>query len=150
MAKVDETGRRVPMDTVPSWVAPAFAFAAIVAVPWIVYLAFTLPHTERVYDRTAWVGFDIGLVIMLGWTAFLAWRGQPKVALTATATATMLVVDAWFDVLTSRSGADRVTALALSVVEIGLAIVCVWIAFHAASVVRTRIADLLHRPDPSD
>lgn len=145
-----ERQRNLPMRTAPRWVAPGFAFAAIVTVPWIVYLAFSLPRTERVHERAAWVGFDIGLVIMLGLTAFLAWRGRPKVALAATATATMLVVDAWFDVLTSRSGTDQAMALALSVVEIGLAIVCVWIALHAVSVVRTEITELLRRPAARD
>ena len=62
----------------------------------------------------------------------------------------MLVVDAWFDVLTSRRGADQLMALALAVVEIGLAVVCVWIAFHAVSVVRTEIADLLRRAENAE
>ena len=148
MAKPGQTGRNATMHAVPSWVAPTFAFCAVVTVPWIVYLAITLPHSQRVHDRTAWVGFDIGLVIMLSLTAFLAWRGQPKVALAAIATATMLVVDAWFDVLTSQRGSAQLMAVVLAVVEIGLAIVCVWIAFHAAAVVRTRMADLLRRAAP--
>jgi hypothetical protein len=130
------------MRPVPGWVAPGFAIAAIATVPWIAYLALTLPQTVRLYDRTAWIGFDVGLVIMLSLTAFLAWRGQLRVALAAIATATMLVVDAWFDVLTSKHGADLVTALVLAVVELSIAAVCVWIALHAASVVRARIADL--------
>jgi hypothetical protein len=139
MAKVDE---QVDERAVPRWVAPAFALSAAAIVPWIVYLALSLPHTIRVHDRTAWVGFDIGLVGMLALTAFLAWRGQPRVALAATATATMLVVDAWFDVWTSQRGADRDLALVMTFVEVGLAAVCTWLALHAATVVRRRIAAL--------
>ncbi|HKD96194.1 MAG TPA: hypothetical protein VKB69_01210 [Micromonosporaceae bacterium] len=128
----------------PRWVGPVFAAAAAATVPWVVYLAMSLPRTVRLHDRTAWVGFDILLVLMLGITAFLAWRGRPQVALAATATATMLTVDAWFDVLTS-DGVDRVVAAALAVVELALAGVCLWIALHAGTVIARRIAALAHR-----
>jgi hypothetical protein len=126
-------------------VAPSFALLAILLVPWIGYLAVSLPGTARVHDRTAWVGFDIMLMLMLAVTAFLAWRGNARVALAATATATMLIVDAWFDVFTSPRGTDLVQALLLSIIELSLAGVCLWIALHAASVVRTQIRALLRR-----
>jgi hypothetical protein len=132
----------------PRWVAPVFAVLAAVTVPWVVYLGTSLPRTVRLHDRTAWVGFDILLVIMLGLTAYLAWRGRPRVALAATATATMLVVDAWFDVLTSRDGMDRAVAIGMAVIELTLAVVCAWIALHAGTVVRRRVAALARRhPD---
>jgi len=135
--------RRQRLRPVPQWVAPAFALFAVLLLPWIGYLAATLPYTARVHDRTAWVGFDIALMIMLALTAFLAWRGIAKVLLAATATATMLVVDAWFDVMTSRRGRELDQALLLAVVELTLAGVCLWIALHAASVVRTHIRELI-------
>jgi hypothetical protein len=141
----EQRDQQAPIRPVPGWVAPAFAVFAILLVPWIGYLAVTLPYTTRVHDRTAWVGFDILLMLMLAVTAFLAWRGVARVALAATATATMLVVDAWFDVFTARGGADLVQALVLSVVELSLAGVCMWIALHAASVVRTQIRALVRR-----
>ncbi len=112
-------GRRTAQTTqpanrtnpVPRWVAPGFALAAVCTVPWVVFLAASLPATSRVNDRLAWVGFDVGEVVMLAVTAYLAWRGKAKVALAATALATMLVVDAWFDVNTSTAGEDRDIAL---------------------------------------
>jgi len=130
---------------VPWWVAPGFALAAVFTVPWVVFLGATLPGSVKVNDRLAWVGFDAALVIMLGVTAYLAWRGRPKVALAATALATMLVVDAWFDVNTSPAGIERKIALGLAVVEVALAGVCLWIALHAATVVRRRLEDLARR-----
>jgi hypothetical protein len=133
------------LRTAPAWVAPLFATAAVVIVPWIVYLAVSLPRTVRVHDRAAWVGFDIGLVLILGVTAYLAWRGRPRVALAAVATSTMLVVDAWFDVLTSRDGLDRVVAVGMSLVELTLAAICLWIAMHATEVVRRRMQALARR-----
>jgi hypothetical protein len=137
---------REPDDrTVPRWVAPAFLVAVLVILPWTGYLAATLPRTARIYDRTAWVGFDIALAILLGLTSLLAWRGRPRVALAAVATATMLVMDAWFDVLTSRRGIDRDVAIAMAVAELTLAGICLWIAFHAAAVTRRRYQYLERR-----
>jgi hypothetical protein len=132
-------------NPVPRWVAPGFALAAVCTVPWVVFLATSLPATSRVNDRLAWVGFDIGEVVMLVITAYLAWRGKPTVALAATALATMLVVDAWFDVNTSTAGAERDIALGFAVLEVSLAAVSLWIAFHAAAVARRRIGDLARR-----
>lgn len=114
-------------------------------VPWVVFLAASLPASSRVNDRLAWVGFDVAEVVMLAVTAYLAWRGKAKVALAATALATMLVVDAWFDVNTSTAGEERDMALGFAVLEVSLAAVSLWIAFHAASVARRRVEDLARR-----
>jgi hypothetical protein len=129
----------------PSWVAPAFAGFALFLVPWIGYLAVTLPHAARAYERLPWVGFDIGLMTGLAATAILAWRGSVRVAFAATVTATLLVTDAWFDVTTSIRTSDVISALAMSVVELSLAAVCIWIAYHADRVLRTNIRHLLRR-----
>jgi len=134
---------------VPTWVAPAFAVFAALTVPWVVVLAMTLPrHAVAYHFRGAWVGFDIGLVVLLAATAYQAWQGRARVAIAATATATMLVVDAWFDVLTSAPGPDKVTAMLLAaLVELPLAALCVWLALHAEQVVRARIVALARRAD---
>jgi hypothetical protein len=130
---------------VPAWVAPAFAGLAGALVPWIGYLALSLPVTARAYDRLPWVGFDIGLMAILALTAIWAWRGSVRVAFAATASATMLIVDAWFDVTTSIRSVDVVQALATAVVEVSLAGVCLWIAHHAEFVARTAVRQLLRR-----
>jgi hypothetical protein len=129
----------------PRWVAPTFALIAVLLVPWIGFLAVTLPPVQQAYARVPWVGFDIGLMVMLGLTAVLAWRGTPRVAGAATATATLLVVDAWFDVTTSLRHLDRLQAAVMAIFELALAVVCVWLARHAESVLRTSIRDLLRR-----
>jgi hypothetical protein len=129
--------------SVPRWAAPTFAVLAIVLVPWIGVLAVTLPPVQQSYARVPWVGFDIALMMMLATTAVLAWRGTPRVAGAAIATATLLVVDAWFDVTTSLPSVDRIEAAAMAVVELALAGVCLWLARHAELVLRTNIGDLL-------
>ena len=87
---------------VSRWVAPAFILCSVVLIPWIVYLAFSLParETSHHYDA-AWVGFDVFELIALGATGYLALRRSRYLALASSSAATLLVCDAWFDVLTS-------------------------------------------------
>jgi hypothetical protein len=89
--------------------------AVVVLVPWIVYLAVTLPrrYVADNWDVT-WVGFDILLLAMLLATGLLALLGRQLVSLTAFATGILLVCDAWFDVLTSHGG-DRAASVASAV-----------------------------------
>ena len=89
-----------------------YTAAGVVLLPWIVYLAVTLPR--RQYDRhyrAAWVGFDLILVFAISRTAYMAFRFDPRVQFPATATAVLLFVDAWFDVTTSSVN-ERILSLA--------------------------------------
>ena len=93
-------------------IARLYLVVAAVLVPWTIYLAVSLPTRNlEHYYRLAWVGFDVFLVAVIALTALFAYRVDPRVQLPATATATLLVVDAWFDILTS---ADR-RSLAIAV-----------------------------------
>jgi hypothetical protein len=135
------------VKTVPSWVGPAFAILALGTVPWVIFLAVTLPrHATFAHYRGVWVGFDTALVIVLALTGFLAWRARPQVALASTAAATMLLVDAWFDVMTTPRGHGWLLSLALAVlVELPLAAICLWIALHASVVIEHRVIRLARR-----
>jgi len=135
------------VKTVPWWVGPAFAILALGTVPWVIFLAVTLPrHATFAHYRGVWVGFDAALVAVLALTGFLAWRGRPRVALASTAAATMLLVDAWFDVMTTPRGHGWFMSLALAVlVELPLAAICMWIALHAAVVIENRVVLLSRR-----
>ena len=125
---------------VPRWVAPAFGVFGLGTIIWTVYLAATLPqHTHTRHYRLAWVGFDVGLALLLIVTAWLAWRGNRHVGMTATSTATVLVVDAWFDVVTSPR-ADLTSAILEAVLaELPLALLCLWIALHVDRVIESRL-----------
>ena len=83
------------------WAGPLFALFSLILLPWTVYLGETLPSRQLSpnYD-TAWAGFDVILVMALASTAYFALRRSRYLSTAATATATLLVVDAWFDVLT--------------------------------------------------
>ncbi len=129
-----------PQRLVPGWVTAGFAVFAVGLIPWVGYLAATLPKSARLYDRVPWVGFDLALMVLLAVTAVLSWLGSPRVALAATATATLLLVDSWFDVTTSVRASDVDAALATSTVEVSLAGLCIWVAHHADSVVSRVVA----------
>ena len=123
--------------TAPRWVAPLFAAGALVLVPWIVYLGLALPErsTDQHYNL-AWVGFDVLLLFAMTRTALLAWKGRRQVQLPAAATATLLLVDAWFDVLTSDGAWALTQALLLAfLLELPIAFLAVWIARNVDKVV---------------
>ena len=135
------------VKTVPWWVGPAFALLALGTVPWVVFLAVTLPrHATFAHYRGVWVGFDTALVVVLAMTAWMAWRGRPYVALSSTAAATKLAVDAWFDVMTTPRGHGLFLSWLLAVlVELPLAGICLWIALHAEMVIENRVVLLSRR-----
>ncbi|MDQ2750619.1 MAG: hypothetical protein M3Y44_14015 [Actinomycetota bacterium] len=98
------------------------ACASLILVPWIAFLPAVLPATHAVsHWRQVWVGFDITLAIMLACTAWLAIRRRQIVVLVAFVTGTLLLCDAWFDLMTAASGWDRVLSIGSSVLEVSLA-----------------------------
>ncbi len=109
---------------------------AIGLVPWTLWLTFSLPsrHLTDHYDL-AWVGFDIGLATALALTAKATIRRSPWVVPLAAATGTMLLCDAWFDVVTSRGGGERAEALFEAfLAELPLAVLCSFIVYDAERV----------------
>ncbi|TML15718.1 MAG: hypothetical protein E6G33_07400 [Actinobacteria bacterium] len=128
MAKAEER-----MDLVPRWVA--LLLTAIVAglVVWTLYLTYALP-ARHVTDhwRIAWAGFDLGLALALATTALGVAREAQWVDATAAVSATLLVTDAWFDIVLADPGGERVEAIVLAAIgEIPLALFCVWIVLNA-------------------
>src|SRR2546423_10499762 len=96
----------------PRWVAPLFGLAALLLVPWIVLLVYLLPSAQQAsHWDIAWAGFDVGLALVLSGVALAAWRRSPWLEGAATAAATLLFVDAWFDVLTSSTRPELIVAL---------------------------------------
>jgi hypothetical protein len=122
----------------------------VVLIPWTVYLGFSLParETSHHYDA-AWVGFDVFELIALGTTGYLALRRSRYLALASASAATLLVCDAWFDVLTSpRRQMIESIALAL-VIELPLAGVCAWLSYHTERLAEREISVVSPRLDQS-
>ncbi|MEC3954954.1 hypothetical protein VMT65_18075 [Nocardia sp. CDC153] len=81
-------------------------------VPWIAYLSVSLP-SERQVDQwdIAWVGFDFALAAAIGMTAWNAWRRRQVFIPWAMITGTLLVADAWFDIVLDWNSPDLWFAL---------------------------------------
>lgn len=123
-----EVVRRGP---VPAWFAVGFAIAAAVLLPWIGYLWISLPTREIAENwRLTWAGFDVLLAAALAGTAIRILRRSLKLMLVSTASGTLLVCDAWFDILTSHPGLQRWTAITVALLlELPLAATCFRIAY---------------------
>jgi hypothetical protein len=131
------------------WIVPLFGLAALLLVPWVVLLVLVLPsaHQSAHWD-IAWSGFDVALALLLSAVAVAARRGSLWFEGAATAAATLLFVDAWFDVLTSSTRVELFAAIGEAVfVELPLAFLCLFLARDAER--RMRIP-LLARPQPAD
>jgi hypothetical protein len=141
---MDDLGK----SEVARWVAPAFILCSVVLIPWIVYLGFSLP-TRQVsshYD-VAWVGFDVLELIALGATGYFALRRSRYLALASASAATLLVCDAWFDVLTSPRHQILGAVVLAAVIELPLAGVCAWLSFHTERLAERRVSVVPQRMD---
>src|SRR5262249_7017097 len=140
-------------------IAAMLGLIAVLLVPWTLWLTFTLPTRHLTHNyRLAWVGFDVFLAAAFGATAIAALRASEWLQPLAALTGTMLLCDAWFDVVTS-SGGDEIGRAVLEALlaELPLAALCAWIVvdtkrFHDAVLRRTtprRAADppMIHTPE---
>jgi hypothetical protein len=91
------------------------------------------------------------LALLLLAVAITAWRRSVWLEGAASAAAMLLFVDAWFDVLTSSSQSELVTAIVEAVVvELPLAVVCLLVARSAKRRLRLQaIAVVRERPEAS-
>lgn len=106
----------------PHWVPLLYGAACLVLIPWTVWLAYLLPPRYQSHHwDIAWTGFDIFLVVTFALTAWLAVKKSSWTALSATILGTVLLTDAWFDVLTAKPGREQRDALIESVIELVLA-----------------------------
>jgi hypothetical protein len=119
----------------PRWVSHVFVVLGAVLVPWTLWLAASLPerHLARNFD-VAWSGFDAALGLSLIATGYGLYKGAAWTQGVAAAAATLLVCDAWFDVLMSAPGQERMEAVGMAVIaELPVAVVCATLAFHAST-----------------
>jgi hypothetical protein len=101
-------------------------------IPWTVFLGLTLPHRYTAdHWEVAWVGYDVALLCALAITAWAAWRRRQIVIVALLVTGTMLVVDAWFDIVTDSTTRDLIiSAVNAAVGELPLAGLAFVVAFR--------------------
>ena len=123
------------LGTLRAWVILVFGAIGIFLVPWAVWLGATLrpDHTTDRWD-VVWTGFDVGLALAFALTALAAWRRSPWVGALAATTGTLLLVDAWFDIVLESHGKDiRAAVMRAVLAEIPVAGLCYWIAYRTES-----------------
>lgn len=123
---------------VPRWVPPLLGFCTVALIPWTIALAIDLPErTVAHHWDLAWVVFDIAIAAGLGATAYTVLRRPSLAEMYASVTGTLLLVDAWFDVMTAAPGTETGAAIAsAALAEVPLAILCFVIARNIERVTR--------------
>lgn len=106
-----------------------FLAAASALIPWIVFLGFSLPPKyDAGHWNVLWIGFDVALVAVLGYAAWAAWFRRQILASTAIVAGTLLLCDAWFDIITSIGHRDEwVTLLTGFGCELPLGVFLFWL-----------------------
>lgn len=110
-----------------------YVLLAAITIPWTAYIAVQLPENNlSAHWDVAWVGFDVGLVSLIIYTAWCAYRESIYLPFAAVGTATMLVIDAWFDSVTAAGQPQFDQSLMLAVfVELPLAVLTMRVALRA-------------------
>lgn len=123
-----ESSQRIQRDVILS----ALAVGAIAEIGWTAYLSWALPrHYVANHWDWAWVGLDSAQIIFLLLTAWAAWRRRAILIIFANTAATLLLMDAWFDVLTARYRDLGQSLLSLTI-ELPSAAVLLWISHRTA------------------
>jgi len=113
-------------------VLSVLALGAFVETGWVIYLAIRLPrHYVANHWDLAWIGLDSAQVCLLLLTAWAAWRRRAILIIFANTAATLLFVDAWFDVTTARYRDLGESLLALAI-ELPSAMFLLWMSRHVA------------------
>ncbi len=104
--------------------------ACIVLAAWIGVLAVTLPRFYHTGTwRGAWVGFDVALLAAFAATGWTAWRRRQLLIISLVVLATLLLCDAWFDVvLDVRTPGFVASLLSALLVELPLAMLAISMA----------------------
>ncbi|MBV8928614.1 MAG: hypothetical protein JO152_05775 [Mycobacteriaceae bacterium] len=109
-------------------------------IPWIVFLALTLPERYVANNWPAtWVGFDILLLTFMAVTAVLGILRRQLLLLAAFTTGVLLVCDAWFDVMTAGPDDRWVSVLTALLAELPLAVLLITGALRILRLTATRL-----------
>jgi phosphoribosylamine---glycine ligase len=113
-------------------VALGLASGGVGLLPWMAYLAVSLPPSPVAWHwPAAWIGLDAMEAAGLGCTGVLMLRRDPRYCMAAIATAALLTADAWFDVTTSPPGSAELTSVLMAVLaELPTAALCAWLGWR--------------------
>jgi hypothetical protein len=114
--------------------------AVVGLIPWIVYLALTLPDKYIANNWPAtWVGFDILILFFMAVTAVLGLLRRQLLVLTAFTTGILLICDAWFDLMTAAPEDRWLSVLTAVLGELPLAALLITGALRILRLTATRL-----------
>ena len=132
--------------TLRQYVMVVFGAIGVGLLPWTLWLSSSLkPHHATEHWDIAWAGFDTGLAAAFVLTALAAWQRSPWVSAAAAATGTLLVADAWFDIVLESHSDELRNAIVLALVaELPVAALCFWIAYRTERFLALLVHQALH------
>jgi hypothetical protein len=96
---------------------------SIAMIPWIVYLAFTLPESYVAHNwPLTWVGFDLLMVMFMIATAAFGYFRRQVLMFSAFTSGVLLICDAWFDLMTAGPDDRWLSIITALGIEVPLAI----------------------------
>jgi hypothetical protein len=124
-----DTRQRI-FPALPRWVSYLYGVLAVITIPWVIYLGISLPdRTLSTHWDVAWVGVDITIAGLLLLNAYFAYKESKWLIMTGTATSTLLVFDAWFDILTAGHSTEMSRAILFAIfIELPLALLTFLVA----------------------
>jgi hypothetical protein len=113
---------------------------SIAMVPWLGYLAVTLPDNYVAHNWVVtWIGFDILLVGFMLATLVLGYLRRQLLVFTAFTTGVLMICDAWFDLMTAGPRDVRLSVLTALLIELPLAIFMIVSAVRIMRLTLTRL-----------
>ena len=95
---------------------------SVAMVPWLGYLAVTLPAKYVAHNWTVtWVGFDVLLVGFMVATAVFGYLRRQLLVPAAFTTGVLLICDAWFDLMTAGPRDAWLSVITAVLLEVPLA-----------------------------
>ena len=114
------------------WLPLALVIAALALIPSLVIVLTVVPPVQIAHHLPlAWTGLDVFELLALAGTGFELHRRSVVTVVPATITGTLLLCDAWINVIPT-TGMARAEAVVLAFVEVPLAALSFWVAARAA------------------
>jgi hypothetical protein len=110
------------------WLPIALTIAALTLVPSLLVVLAVVPTAQTArHLKVAWTGLDVFEVLALASTGFALQRRPAIAVIPATITGTLLLCDAWLNIIPT-TGAARSEGIVLAFVELPLAALSFWVA----------------------
>jgi hypothetical protein len=121
----------------PRWLPVALTIMALALIPSLIVVLTVAPTVQTAHHlRVAWAGLDLFEVAALAATGFALHRRSAFAVIPATVTGTLLVCDAWLNVVPS-TGLAFWEGIAMAFIELPLAAISFWVAARVSSQARS-------------